>query len=86
MPRTCKNHAIRSLSLLYGEIQSALSGAERIFSVLDIKPDVLEASNPVDLEDVEGHLVFKDVSFSYVQGRSVLSDVSFEHAGRFIVG
>ncbi len=69
---------IRSLSLLYGEIQSALSGAERIFSVLDIKPDVLEASNPVDLEDVEGHLVFKDVSFSYVQGRSVLSDVSFE--------
>ena len=69
---------IRSLSLLYGEIQSALSGAERIFSVLDIKPDVLEASNPVDLEDVEGHLVFKDVSFSYVQDRSVLSDVSFE--------
>ena len=69
---------IRSLSLLYGEIQSALSGAERIFSVLDIKPDVLEASNPVDLEDVKGHLVFKDVSFSYVQGRSVLSDVSFE--------
>ena len=69
---------IQSLSLFYGEIQSALSGAERIFSVLDIEPDVLEVSDPVDLVDSKGQLIFKDVSFSYVRGRPVLSDISFE--------
>jgi ATP-binding cassette subfamily B protein len=55
-----------------------LSGAERIFSVLDIEPDVLEVSDPVDLVDSKGQLIFKDVSFSYVRGRPVLSDISFE--------
>lgn len=69
---------IQSLSLFYGEIQSALSGAERIFSVLDIEPDVIEVSDPVDLVDAKGQLIFKDVSFSYVRGRPVLSDIFFE--------
>jgi len=69
---------IRNLSLFYGEIQSALSGAERIFTILDIEPDIVEASDPVDLVDAKGQLVFKDVSFSYVPGRPVLNNISFE--------
>ena len=69
---------IRNLSLFYGEIQSALSGAERIFTILDIEPDIFEASDPVDLVDAKGQLVFKDVSFSYVYGRPVLNNISFE--------
>ncbi len=69
---------IQSLATFYGEIQSALAGAERIFSVLDLKPGVAEAPNAVDLVDVKGRLVFAGVAFSYVEGQPVLQDVSFD--------
>lgn len=73
---------IQSIALFYGEIQSALAGAERIFSVLDIKPEVTEAPDAIDLTDVKGLIEFKDVSFSYVKGQPVLQDVSFKvHPG-----
>jgi len=69
---------IQSLATFYGEIQSALAGAERIFSVLDLKPGVVEAPDAVDLVDAKGHLVFAGVDFSYVEGQPVLQDVSFD--------
>jgi len=73
---------IQSLSMLYGEIQSALAGAERIFAILDVEPEIAEAPDAVDLVDVKGHLVFAGVDFSYVKGRPVLKDISFEvHPG-----
>ena len=73
---------IQSLSMLYGEIQSALSGAERIFTVLDMRPDVVEAPDAIGVVDARGRLQFRHVGFSYVKGQPVLNDVSFEaHPG-----
>jgi ATP-binding cassette subfamily B protein len=69
---------IQSLAMFYGEIQSALAGAERLFTVLGIEPEVVEAPDAVELVDVKGHLQFNDVTFSYVEGQPVLVDVSFE--------
>ena len=69
---------IQSLAMFYGEIQSALTGAERIFTILDLEPEVHEVPDAVDLVDVKGHLVFKDVRFSYVKGQPVLHGISFE--------
>jgi len=69
---------IRNLAMFYGEIQSALTGAERIFTILDMEPEVYEAPNSVNLDDVKGHLVFTGVYFSYVKGQPVLQDISFE--------
>lgn len=69
---------IQNLAMFYGEIQSALSGAERIFSILDLEPEVQEAPDAVELTDAKGHLVFTGVSFSYVRGQPVLRDISFE--------
>ena len=69
---------IQSLSTFYGEIQSALAGAERIFSVLDIKPEVTESPNAIDLQNVKGSVRLRNVNFSYVKGQPVLKDVSFE--------
>jgi ABC-type multidrug transport system fused ATPase/permease subunit len=73
---------IQNLALFYGEIQSAIAGAERIFSILDLEPEVSEAPDAVDLSQVEGHVRFEKVGFSYVEGQPVLQDISFDaHPG-----
>jgi ATP-binding cassette subfamily B protein len=68
---------IESLATFYGQIQGALASAERIFFILDIKPDVTEAPDAVELGAMKGVLEFKDVSFSYVKGQPVLKNISF---------
>ena len=69
---------IESISTFYGGIQSALAGAERIFVVLDVEPDVREAPDAVDLPDGEGIVEIKDVKFSYVKDQPVLSGISLK--------
>jgi ATP-binding cassette, subfamily B, multidrug efflux pump len=68
---------IQSLSMFYGDIQSAISGAERIFTVLDMEPEVSESDNPVTLYDPKGVVEVKNVDFTYVDDIKVLNDVSF---------
>jgi len=68
---------IQSLATFYGEIQGALASAERIFFILDLKPDVTEASDAVELGTMKGLLEFKNVSFSYVKDQTVLKNISF---------
>jgi ABC-type multidrug transport system fused ATPase/permease subunit len=69
---------IQNLALFYGEIQSAIAGAERIFTILDLEPEVSEAPGAVDLSHVEGHVRFENVGFSYIKGQPVLQDISFD--------
>jgi len=69
---------IQNLATMYGEIQSALAGAERIFVILDQKPEIREAENPVEMETVRGEVVFRDVAFSYVKDQPVLRDINFK--------
>lgn len=68
---------IQNISTFYGEIQSALAGAERIFVVLDIEPEVREAPDAVDFPEVEGVLELRDISFEYVKDQPVLRGISF---------
>jgi len=68
---------IQSLATMYGEIQSALAGAERIFVIMDEEPEVREAEKPLELEKVRGVVEFRDVGFSYVKGLPVLDGISF---------
>jgi ATP-binding cassette subfamily B protein len=73
---------IQNLALFYGEIQSAIAGAERIFTILDLEPEVYESPEAVELEQVEGHVRFENVGFSYVEGQPVLQNISFDaHPG-----
>ena len=57
---------------------SALVGAGRIFDILDTKPDVNDKSGAKELPPVSGHIIFKDVNFSYIPGRRVMKDANFE--------
>jgi ATP-binding cassette, subfamily B, multidrug efflux pump len=69
---------IQNISTFYGEIQSALAGAERIFVVLDIGPEVKEAPDAVDFPEGEGIVELKDVRFSYVKDQPVLKGINIE--------
>jgi ATP-binding cassette subfamily B multidrug efflux pump len=67
---------LRQLGDLYNQIQSALAGAERIFSILDTEPGLTDTQDALEMGRVEGDVVFDNVSFSYVPGVPVLKEVS----------
>ncbi|HEV2294251.1 MAG TPA: ABC transporter ATP-binding protein [Tepidisphaeraceae bacterium] len=56
----------------------ALTGAERVFNLLDTKPDVTDAPGAKPLPRIIGHVKFENVTFGYNPERPVLHDVSFE--------
>ena len=68
---------IRELATLYGQLQAALAGAERIFELLDVQPEIVDMPTALALPPIEGHVVFDGISFSYKKGEPVLEDVSF---------
>lgn len=69
---------IEHISTFYGGIQSALAGAERIFTVLDVESEVKEAPNAIELPDGEGIVEIKDAIFSYVKAQPVLKGISIK--------
>ncbi|MEI6603210.1 MAG: ABC transporter ATP-binding protein [Clostridia bacterium] len=69
---------IAVLARITEEYNQASVGAERIFEVLDIEPDIKDSPHAKKLEAVQGHISFDNVSFSYKTGGEVLSEVTFE--------
>jgi ATP-binding cassette subfamily B protein len=71
---------IRDMGERYNVIQSAFASAERIFQVLDTKPEIDAPKEPRALPSHSGleTVRFEGVSFAYTPGREVIEDVSFE--------
>ncbi len=59
----------------FNTIVSALAGAERIFDVIDMEPEVKDKPNAQPLEQINGEVVFNDVDFSYVAGQPILKNI-----------
>lgn len=68
---------VRSIGLLYTQVQTAIAAAERIFSLLDEVPDIEDGPEAETLPSTEGHILFDNVSFGY-DDETVLNEVSFE--------
>ena len=74
---------INELAQLYGQIATALAGAERIFAVLDEKSE--DFSGEPELTNVRGIVEFKHVNFSYEPGKQVIYDFNLRvEAGKKI--
>ena len=74
---------IMELSQLYGQIQTAIAGAERIFEVLDEKKE--DAGGDIRFSETNGVIEFKNVNFSYVPEKRVINDFSLKvEAGKKI--
>ncbi len=61
----------------YNQLMMAMAGAERVFNLLDTKPDVADAPSAIDLPPVQGLIEFENVTFGYNPARPVLHEVSF---------
>lgn len=68
---------IQNLAEQFNRLQSAFASAEKIFSIMDTVPDIVDAPDAIELEKVEGNIEFRHVWFSYVPDEWVLRDVSF---------
>ena len=66
---------VRDLVLQYTQLQRAMAGGQRIFEVLDTKPEIVDADDAVILPDVRGDVVFEDVTFEYLPGSPVLENI-----------
>jgi ATP-binding cassette subfamily B protein len=69
---------IRDLVLQYTQLQRAMAGGQRIFEVLDTKPEIVDADNPVVLPDLRGDVTFDNVSFQYVDDVKVLDSIDLD--------
>ena len=65
---------IRTLVMQYTQLQRAMAGGQRIFEVLDTVPEIQDAPDAIELEDVRGEVVFENVNHEYVEGMPVLRD------------
>ena len=68
---------IQTLSEHFDVLQSAFASAEKIFTIMDMVPEVVDEPDAIELEEIRGEIEFKDVWFSYVPDEWVLKGVSF---------
>ncbi len=67
---------INEIAQLYGQIQTAIAGAERVFSIMDEPSE--DKSGIKNLDNATGTITFQNVNFSYVPGKPVLKDFSLD--------
>ncbi len=69
---------LQSLAEQFNWLQSAFASAEKIFTIFDITPDVVDTEDAIEVDHIEGTIEFRDVWFSYVPNEWVLKGVSFK--------
>ncbi len=69
---------ISDLSEKFNILQSAMASSERIFKLLDTRPEVLSAAHPIRLRDFRGEIEFRNVSFAYKENIPVLKQLNLK--------
>ncbi|HOQ07997.1 MAG TPA: ABC transporter ATP-binding protein [Clostridiales bacterium] len=69
---------IMNISNFYNQLVTNMAGAERIFEILDIEPDIKDRPDAKPLPEIKGNVSFRNVTFGYDEGQEVLKDVSFD--------
>lgn len=70
------SNPIKRLSRVYANIQKALAAADRVFEVLDTKPDIVDQPNAQDLPKISGEVIFHQVGFEYNPGEPALRSIN----------
>lgn len=69
---------VANLTNIANSVQQSLSGARRVFEILDAPEAITSPANPVRLPKVQGNVEFEGVWFEYTAGNAVVKDVSFQ--------
>jgi ABC-type multidrug transport system, ATPase and permease components len=67
---------INELASLYNSIQAAIAGAERIFQIIDEKPEPEDIPSAIAIRDIKGDLQMENVYFGYKSNKVILKGVS----------
>lgn len=69
---------VQNLADQLNSLQKAITSSERLFNLLDVKPDVLDREDAIEISEVKGEIEFKHVWFAYHDEHWILKDVSFK--------
>ena len=69
--------SLESLITIWGRAQDMAVGLNRVFEILDLEPEIMDAPNASDLDDIGDGVTFQNVTFGYDRMRPVLSNVNF---------
>ncbi|HEY3423948.1 MAG TPA: ABC transporter ATP-binding protein, partial [Negativicutes bacterium] len=72
------SNPVKRLSRVYGNIQRALAAAQRVFDVLDTEPEIQNLPGASVLPNINGHVVFHQLSFAYKTNEPVLCNIELE--------
>lgn len=67
---------IKGVSKINSTIQQGMASATRVFTLLDIKPDICDAPDAIELPKFHNHIQFKNVRFQYEKDKDVLSNLN----------
>ena len=68
---------IQALAEQFDQLQRSFAAAEKIFTVMDMQPEIVDEPEAVELDEIRGEIEFRDVWFSYKPDEWVLKGVSF---------
>ena len=68
---------IQTLAEQFDTLQRSFASAEKIFTIMDMVPQVVDDEDTIELKEIRGEIEFKDVWFAYNPGEWVLKGVSF---------
>ncbi len=72
-------------TMQYTQLQRAMAGGQRVFEVLDTKPEIVDAPNAIEMPQVKGEIDFDHVHHEYFEGLEVLQDINLHvHAGETV--
>ena len=69
---------VQALAEQFDMLQRSFAAAEKIFSILDLQPQVVDDPDAIELDEIKGEIEFQDVWFSYKPDEWVLKGVSFK--------
>ena len=69
---------IQNLAEQFNRIQSAFASAEKVFTILDMQPEIVDEPDSIELGEIKGDIEFKNVWFAYIGEEWVLKNVSFK--------
>jgi len=70
---------LKNLTNVVNELQNGLASADRVFRIMDIKSDIQDVNNAVEVDDLKNTLSFDNVSFSYGDEKDkVLNNINFQ--------
>jgi len=67
---------VQDLARVFAEMQQAIASAERVFSLADARPEIVDRPGAMDPGSIRGEIEFDHVSFAYKDGQPVLKDFS----------